>query len=104
MKIKITTVKNKGKICRRYKARIKSKRNFNPEKGVLLKNYNLNWKFIDTKLGFPVEVDLTEKVSGEDALVIADVVFDKKDFHIHVIDKDVKKQFELLKKWGMVKL
>lgn len=90
--------------CRSYNIKFKSKRNFNPEKGVKVNSYSLNWNFTDTKLGSPIDVELTEKVSDGNADVIAKVRFKKSDSDVSRIDDYVRIQMEMIAKDGMVKL
>jgi hypothetical protein len=88
-----------------YKIKFKSARNFSPEKGVKVTRFNHEWDFIDTKLGFPIKINLKEKSESGKAIVIAEIIFDKKfASKISEIDDYITFQLKYVLKDGMVKL
>jgi len=90
---------------KKYKINLKSARNFKPEKGVVVKRFNHEWEFIDTKLGFPIKVKLNEKTESGKAVITAIVGFDKKySSRIDEIDEYIALQLEFISKDGMVNL
>ena len=90
---------------KKYKIKFKSKRNFSPEKGVKVTRFNHEWNFIDTKLGFPIKVNLKEKVESGKAIVSVEIIFDKKfNSRVDEIDDYIAFQLKYILKDGMIKL
>jgi len=88
-----------------YKIKFKSKRNFSPEKGVKVTGFNHEWNFVDSKLGFPIKINLKEKSEPGKAIVSAEITFDKKyASKVSEIDDYIAFQLEYILKDGMVKL
>ncbi|MEK6859977.1 MAG: hypothetical protein AABX54_04145 [Nanoarchaeota archaeon] len=106
MRIKINNIEFVGHDYhgRKYQIFFDSKRDPNPEDGVEIRNYSLNWNFIDTRLGFPLNVELTERVFDGNADVTAKVRFKKSYSDYGKVDDYVKRQLEQIAADGMVKL
>ena len=90
-----------------YKISFKSRRNINPEPEIKLTYYTLNWVFTDTKLGFPLKVELTEKGIWEGEAKVICVIRGLREVdhpNVKKIDQYVCSQLEQIAKDGMVKL
>ena len=89
-----------------YQTSFVSKRNRFPEEGVGIRSCSFEWKFVDTKLGCPIMVELKEELKRDNdrACISASVYFDDRCLDKQKVDEYVRKQLEQIAADGMVKL
>ena len=96
------------RIGRHYETRFLSKR-LNPEEGVEINEFRGHWKFLDTKLGFPLRCEISETILSGNPMTKVSVhaIFDRTEddrARTEQVDRYVCSQLEQVARDGMVKL